>query len=234
MRQNWLKGEVMFFYKIMHGIIYFLFKKQVAETKGLENLPKNDGFIIAANHETSYDPPIIVAALRIFLRRYFNPRRKKIYFLGNPAMRYKILRYNIASVFINLLGEKIGYLPANHAGLIRAVELLKQGHIVAIFPEGHQNAKKQLLRGHRGVSVLALRSTKEVIPTGCFGNSARNLKQFLKYWREKKRIVFNPGFCITCSEKNATALYPVALDAATNIIMQAIGKASNKDYLFEH
>lgn len=224
----------MFFYKIVHWVVFFLFKNQVAEAKGLENLPKNDGFIIAANHATAYDPPIIVVALRNFLRKFFNPRSKKIYFLGSTKMRYKILRYNIATVFINLLGEKMGYLPANRAGLIRAVELLKQDHIVVIFPEGHQNAKKQLLRGHRGVSVLALRSVKEVVPTGCFGNSARNLKQFLKYWKEKKRIVFGPRFCLTSSENKATTLYPESLDAATNIIMQAISKASNKDYPFSH
>lgn len=224
----------MFFYKIIHWIVYFLFKKQVAEAKGLENLPKNDGFIIAANHATAYDPSIIVVALRNFLRKFFSPRRKKIYFLGKPGMRYKILRYNVAAVLINLLGEKMGYLPANRAGLIRAVELLKQGHVIVIFPEGHQNVKKQLLRGHRGVSVLALRSVKEVIPTGCFGNSASNLKQFLKFWKEKKKIVFNPGFCLTPSGKNATAFDPETLDTATSIIMQAIAKASNKDYLFTH
>jgi len=224
----------MFFYKIVHWVIFFLFKNQVAEAKGLENLPKNDGFIIAANHETAYDPLIIVTVLRNFLRRYFSPRLKKIYFLGKPGMRYKIFRYNIATVLVTLLGEKIGYLPANRAGLIRAVELLKQDHIVVIFPESHQNAKKQLLRGHRGVSAMALRSVKEVIPTGCFGSSARNLKQFLRYWKEKKRIAFGPGFYLTSSEKNATAFDPETLDAATNIIMQTIAKASNKDYPFLH
>ncbi|MDP2856258.1 MAG: lysophospholipid acyltransferase family protein [bacterium] len=224
----------MFFYKIIHWVIYFLFKDQVAEVKGLENLPKNDGFIIAANHETAYDPLIIVTVLRSFLRRYFSPRLKKIYFLGKAGMRYKIFRYNIATVLVNLLGEKMGYLPANRAGLIRAIELLEQGHIIVIFPESHQNIKKQLLRGRRGVSVLALRSMKEVVPTGCFGNSARNLKQFLKYWKEKKRIIFGPRFCLTPSENKATALYPAALNAATNIIMQAISKVSNKNYPFSH
>lgn len=224
----------MFFYKIIHWIVYFLFKNQVAEAKGLENLPKNDGFIIAANHQTAYDPPIIVVALQNFLRKFFSTRSKKIYFLGKPGMRYKILRYHVATVLISLLGEKMGYLPANRTGLIRAVELLEQSHIVVIFPEGHQNAKKQLLRGHRGVSVLALRSMKEVVPTGCFGNSARNLKQFLKYWKEKKRIVFGQGFCLTSSENNATTLNSTALNEATNTIMRAIAKVSNKDYPFEH
>lgn len=224
----------MFFYKIFHWIIYFLFRKQVAEAKGLENLSKNDGFIIAANHETAYDPPIIVTALRSFLRRYFNPRRKKIYFLGKPEMKYKIFRYGVATIFIDLLGEKIGYLPANHTGLIKAVELLKQGHIVVIFPEGHQNTKKQLLRGRRGISVMALQSLKKVIPTGCFGSSARNLRQFLKYWKEKKRIVFGQGFCLTPSENNATTPNSAALNEATNTIMRAIAKVSNKDYPFEH
>lgn len=225
---------MVFFYKIIQQIVYFLFKNQVAEARGLESLSKNDGFIIAANHQTAYDPPIIVVALRNFLRKFFNPRSKKIYFLGNTRMRYKIFQYSLATVFVNMLGEKMGYLPANRAGLIRAVELLGQGHIVVIFPESHQNAKKQLLRGHRGVSVMALRSVKEVIPTGCFGSPAHNLKQFIKYWKEKKKIVFGPGFCLTPSKKNATAFDPETLDTATNIIMQAIAKASNKDYPFSH
>ncbi len=224
----------MFFYKILHQVIYFLFKKHVLEAKGMENLPQNDGFIIAANHETAYDPIIIAVALRGFLRRFFSPRLKKIYFLGNAGMRYRIFRYSIATVFVNMLGEKIGYLPANRSGLDRAVELLNLGHIVVIFPEGHQNTKKQLLRGHRGVSVMAMRSNKEVIPAGCFGNSARNLKEFVKFWKEKKRVVFRPGFCLTSARQNTKTLDQETLDMATGYVMLAIARACNKDYPFAH
>ena len=213
----------MFFYKIIHWIIYFLFKNQIAEVKGLENLPRNDGFIIAANHETAYDPPIIITVLRNFLRRYFSPRMKKMYFLGSTRIKHRIFRYSIATVLVNVLDERIGYLPANCAGLTRAVELLGQGHIVVIFPEGRQNAKKELLRGRYGVSLLALQSGKEIVPTACFGPPVFSLKELIKHWKEKKSIVFNPSFCFISSENKATVLY---------LIMQAIAKVSNKDYPF--
>lgn len=216
----------MFFYKIIYWIIYSLFKNQVAEVKGLENLPKNSGFIIAANHETVYDILLIAVALRNFWRKFLNPRSKKIYFLGNTGIRYKIFRYSIATILVTLFGEKIGYIPANRTGLNRAVELLKQEYVVIIFPEGCQNNRKQLLRGRRGVSVLALLSAKEIIPTGCFGPSAFSLRELIKHWKEKKRVIFNPGFYLDSLAKS--------VDATTNIIMQAISKASNKDYPFLH
>ncbi|MBU4284841.1 1-acyl-sn-glycerol-3-phosphate acyltransferase [Patescibacteria group bacterium] len=214
----------MFFYKVIHWIIYFLFKNQAAEVKGLENLPRNDGFIIAANHGTAYDPLIIITVLRNFLRRYFNPRMKKMYFLGSTRIKHRILRYSIATVLVNVLDERIGYLPANCAGLTRAVELLGQGHIVVIFPEGRQNAEKQLLRGRRGVSIMALLSAKEIIPTGCFGIPAFSFREFHKLRSEEKRVVFDPGFFLTSLDKS--------VDATTNTIMWAISKVSNKDYPF--
>lgn len=214
----------MFFYKILYWIIYSVFKNQVAEVRGLENLPKNSGFIIAANHETVYDILIIAVALRNFWRKFLNPRSKKIYFLGNKGIRYKIFRYSIAAVLVTLFGEKIGYIPANLTGLDRAVELLKQEHVIIIFPEGRQNDGKQLLRGRRGVSVLALLSAKEIVPTGCFGVPAFSFREFFRRRKEEKRIVFNPGFYLDSSDKSA--------DATTNIIMQAIAKVSNKDYPF--
>jgi 1-acyl-sn-glycerol-3-phosphate acyltransferase len=216
----------MFFYKVIHWIIYFLFKNQAAEISGLENLPKDRGFIIAANHETAYDPLIVIAALRNFLRRYFDHRKKKIYFLGNTGIRYKIFRYSIATILVALFGERIGYLPANQTGLIRAVKLLKQNHIIVVFPEGRQNDGKQLLRGRRGVSVLALLSAKEIIPTGCFGPSVFSLGELIKHWKEKKRVIFNPGFYLDSLAKS--------VDSATNTIMQAISRVSDKDYPFLH
>lgn len=205
-------------------MIYSLFKNQAADISGLENLPRDRGFIITANHETAYDPLIIIVALRKFLQCHFDPKKKKIYFLGNARIRYRIFRYSIATVFVALLGEKIGYIPANQSGLVRAVELLEQDHIIAVFPEGRQNSEKKLLRGRRGVSVIALSSAKEVIPTGCFGPSVFNLRELIGHWNEKKRVVFNPGFYISSLDKS--------LDAATYTIMQAIARVSNKNYPF--
>ncbi len=213
----------MFFYKVIHWMIYFVFKNQAAEVKGLDNLPNDRGFIIAANHDTAYDPLIIIVALRKFLQRYFDPRKRKIYFLGNVGIKYKIFRYSIATVLVVLFGEKIGYLPANRAGVIRAVELLKQDHIVGVFPEGRLNVSKQLLKGHRGVSVMAMFSGKEIIPTGCFGPSVFSIRELIKYWNKKKRVIFNPGFYLFHLENQNSAI---------NTIMQAISKVSSKDYPF--
>lgn len=223
----------MFFYKIVYCLILSLFKAQISEISGLENLPKDRGFIIAANHVSVYDPLVIVASLKNFLWQYFTPQRKKVYFIGDARLRRKIFRYHFVSFLLLALGVKVGYLPANRPGLERAFSELEKGNIVAIFPEGKQNSKTQLLRGHKGVAVLALLSGAIVIPTGCFGPvPAKKVRQFFKGWFEKKQVVFGKGFSFNRITRDKIGENPGLLRSTTDFIMQKIADVCGKEYLF--
>jgi len=224
----------MLIYKFLYWFIYLLFKPQISEICGLENLPKNEGFVLAANHQNSYDPLVLVAALKSFLWRNFIPQGKKLYFLGNIRLKVGVLKYSFISLVINLFGEKMGYLPANREGLQKAIERIKNGHIVAIFPEGHRNPKPALLRGRRGVAVLALLSGAKIIPVGSLGPSTRGLRQHLAGFVHQKKVVFGQAVSFPQTNQETIDQKPALLKVVTDCIMKEIGKASQKQYPTNH
>lgn len=77
----------MFFYKILYWIVYSLIRPKVVEIQGLENLPKNEGFLIVANHHNSYDPLAIAAALYAFLKFICNPSKRKFILLAQSISK---------------------------------------------------------------------------------------------------------------------------------------------------
>jgi len=50
--------------------------------------------------------------------------------------------------------------------LDKALEVLKKGGIIIIYPEGKRNRKKELFEGKTGVAELAVKSGAPVIPLG--------------------------------------------------------------------
>ena len=222
----------MFLYKFLYNFLYVLFRPQILEIKGLENLPKDQGFIIAANHSGVYDPFVIAVALKKFLWQHFTPFGKKLYFLGNARLRNKVFRYHFISFGLIVLGAKIGYLQASRVGLNEAIPLLRDGNIVVIFPEGHQNPLNTLLRGRKGVGVLALFSGVPVLPTGCFGSiRVKKVRQFFKGWKKKKRVIFGNGFSFVEETQEEINRNPQNLGLTTDFIMEKISQLCGKKYL---
>jgi 1-acyl-sn-glycerol-3-phosphate acyltransferase len=220
----------MLIYKFLYWFIYLLFKPQISEISGLENLPKNEGFVLAANHQNSYDPLVLVAALKSFLWRNFIPQGKKLYFLGNVRLKVGVLKYSFISLAINLLGEKMGYLPAAREGLQKAIKRIKNGHVVTIFPEGHRNPQPTLLKGRRGVAVLALLSGAKIIPVGCLGPPTRGLRQHLAGFVRQKKVIFGPALSFPQTNQETIDQKPALLKIVTDCIMKEIGKTSQKQY----
>lgn len=220
----------MFFYKILYWLLCLIFKPQ-AEVRGLENLPKNRGFILAANHENVYDPLVIAGLLKKFIWQNLLPKKKKVYFLANPRLKTNVMKYSLVSLAINLFQEKMGYLPANILGLRRAINLLKEGNAVVVFPEGHRNPKKYLLKGRKGVAVMALAAKTPVIPAGCFGPPARTIRRFLKGLFQKKKVIFGPGLCLPSCQPDARGRFNgILLRQVTDSIMMAIARITSKYY----
>lgn len=218
----------MFFYKILYWIVWKFFNRR-AEKRGIQNLPKNEGFIIAANHNASYDPLVIAWALKDFFQKELLPRGKKIYFLGSVQLRRPI--YLFISFLINVFGEKIGYLPANRAGLKRSLELLEEGNVIVIFPEGQRNPSKIIYKGKKGVAVLALLSGVKVIPTGCFGPPTYGFWGKVKGIFSKRMVKFDFPLQIPKLNQEKINRHPYILKITLDCIMEKIAKAAGKEYL---
>jgi 1-acyl-sn-glycerol-3-phosphate acyltransferase len=126
---------------------------------GLEHLPKG-GFVLAANHTSNFDPwPL---GMPLFPRRQLRFMAKSELF--NPVLA-PIVR--AGGAFKVRRGE--GDLEA----LRTAVELVGQGEIVVMFPEGTRREKglrkKHVARAHTGAARIALGAGAPLVPAAIAG-----------------------------------------------------------------
>jgi len=149
-----VKGSLK--WKISYVISYPVFRYvfRVREF-GRENVPLKGPVIIASNHKSAWDPPVIAFA---------SPR--EIHFIAkmelfNPFLSPFIKFYN-AHPIIRSAGAK--------GAMLTALSLLMKEHAVLIFPEGTRNrTKSPLLPLRRGIEWLSYREevvkNVAVVPT---------------------------------------------------------------------
>jgi 1-acyl-sn-glycerol-3-phosphate acyltransferase len=129
---------------------------------GAENLPKDGPFIIAAGpHRTEIESVVLATALRRWQLRFF---AKQEYW--EKSWLHKL--------FMNLSGQ----IPLKRKGsklvleqIDTGVNLLGEGEIVALYPEGTRNKlfQKRTYKARSGVAHIALRSQVPVYPVGMIG-----------------------------------------------------------------
>ncbi len=124
-------------------------------------VPKKGSFIIACNHVSFLDPPIVgICAAR------------EIYFLA------KIDLFQTSKAFAWLIKAYNAIPVSGVQGLMTAIKLLKRGEVVVIFPEGTRSRKGHMLPFNPGVSYLAIRLGVPVIPA-YIANSNKRLLRFI-------------------------------------------------------
>ncbi len=129
------------------GLYFKLFHKH--RIYGLENLPKGAA-ILAPNHLSLFDPPIIGGSIREELH-YLAKHELFEYRLLGPLIRY-LNSHPVTETGTDLQSLKI------------VCRLLNQGEKVVIFPEGSRSVTGELLPLKTGVSMLALRCHAPIVP----------------------------------------------------------------------
>lgn len=121
---------------------------------GQKNIPKNDGFIVASSHVSYFDPVAIGYALWIKSQSRVAINYLAKAQLGRSAFfRWFLKQYNVYFV-------KRG--KANRETLEKALDLLKSGKSILIFPEG--STKPEHKKVSSGVGFLAIKSGRPVLP----------------------------------------------------------------------
>ena len=140
---------------ILKPILLGLYRIRVS---GFENVPKKGAAIIAANHVS-------------FLDSFFIPlvvKRRKMTYLAK-ADYFKSWK---TSWFFKSCGqiscEREGGSKSQQS-LEIALDVLKEGKLLGIYPEGTRSPDGYLYRGRTGVARLALAAGVPVIPVGLVG-----------------------------------------------------------------
>ena len=139
------------------------------EIEGLDRIPRKGPLIVACNHISFWDPPLVGAHL---------PREMhfvaKAELFHNPLFGALIRSYN--SIPIER-GAKA------RSGLRGAEEVLTAGGAVLIFPEGTRNKSGDLLAPRAGVGRLAAATRTPVAPACITGSN-----QIRRSMRRRNRI----------------------------------------------
>jgi len=126
-----------------------------ARYAGAENIPAEGGFIIAANHASFMDPPLIGAGCP---RPLSYLARESLF--SNPACGWVLRR--VGSVPVDRDGT-------SGKGLKTILDRLRGGDAVLLFPEGTRSRDGGLQPGRAGIGLVVLKSSAPVVPTRVFG-----------------------------------------------------------------
>lgn len=143
------------FKAILKPILRLLYGIKV---EGLKNVPRKGPAIIAANHLS-------------FLDSFFIPlvvNRRKVTYLAK-ADYFKSWK---TAWFFKMAGQ----IPIDRQGgerseraLNTALQVLKEGKLLGIYPEGTRSPNDKLHRGRTGVARLALAAKVPIVPCGLIG-----------------------------------------------------------------
>ena len=125
---------------------------------GLKNIPETGGVIIASNHASYIDPPVVGASSR---------KTRMTHFMARDTLFKK--------GFMNWFLHKVGVIPLDRKkGDIKAMKtsiaLLKDGASVALFPEGTRSEDGTLQPPKPGIGFLVAKGEVPVVPVYVHGS----------------------------------------------------------------
>jgi 1-acyl-sn-glycerol-3-phosphate acyltransferase len=136
-----------------------------AQAFGTENVPRSGPLIVACNHVSLLDPPVMGS---------FVPR----------PVSYMAKKELFEIPVLGPLIHGLGAYPVDREGsatsaIKRSVEVLRAGGCVGIFPEGGRNLEgEKEVRG--GVALLASLAKAPVVPAAIVGTNEKNKRGKIK------------------------------------------------------
>src|SRR5438874_13392053 len=175
--------------------------------RGFSNLPKEGAFIIASNHLSWTDIPLIPLHLP----------RKVVYMAKEEYFNSRL------AWFVRFLGAfPVKRGEGDRQALRAGEEQLKKGNILVIFPEGTRSRTRTMARAHSGMGMIALRTGVPVVPVAIWGS-----ENMLKKFRAPVTISFGEPMVLTPKGKKITR---EDIDEATEKVMRKIAEMLPPEY----
>ena len=135
------------------GVFFKLFFR--AEIIGRENMPMDGGIILAANHTSNFDPPLLAA----FLQRPVSYMAKQELF-DVPIFGRVITGCHAFPV-------KRG--AADRGAIKTAIKVIKMGNCLGLFPEGTRSKDGAIRKPEAGIALIAAMTAAPVVPAALIG-----------------------------------------------------------------
>ncbi|MDU2066516.1 MAG: lysophospholipid acyltransferase family protein [Sporomusaceae bacterium] len=147
---------------MLYGLLRLLFNplfKGLFRLKvtGRKHLPQQGGYILAANHMSNWDPPVLGTAMSV-----------RLHFMAKLEL-FQIPLFGAAIRSLGAFPVKRGV--ADRTALRTAIDLLKEGKIVGIFPEGTRSKTGELQKPAAGLEMIAAKAEVPVVPAAIYGTN---------------------------------------------------------------
>ncbi len=169
---------------------------------GHKNIPSQGGVIVAANHSSFIDPPVLGSAMK----------RESNYLAKQELFRIPIFGYILRRV--NAFPVKRG--ESDILALKKAKRLLEEGKLVIFFPEGTRNRTNNLLKGKPGIGILSVWTGVPIVPA-----LIRNTNRLIHFPRLE--VHFAPPLYFSNSKSNDSKDREY-YQKITDEVMQIIGE----------
>lgn len=194
-------------------------KSHLHSVEGIENIPKNGGFIVAANHNNSFDHYVIMAQ--------FGERLKDIRFIGAQDELKTQLTTPVLYYLTDTIVVKRNSDNSKREMLTKALDHLQKGKIIAIYPEGNFSLRERLLKAKTGIANMVFNAKVPVLPIGIRGFKDNPKKRIVKIG---KPIYFDEEIARAKGFDPASPEYYSLRRGVTDKIMEEISKLCDKPY----
>ena len=146
------------FAKVVCNVVCKLWFK--LEYYGMENLPKDRGYILVGNHQSYWDPVMMGLKLDTTLT-----------FMANEKLFHKPV---LAPIIRGLGAFPVNLKKPDMSAIRTAKKVVKEGKVLALFPEGTRSHDGKLLKFKGGVIYIASVTGEDVVPVCItYGNGGK-------------------------------------------------------------
>jgi 1-acyl-sn-glycerol-3-phosphate acyltransferase len=172
--------------------------------EGLERVPGTGPFLVVSNHLNLVDPPVLGALLP---RRVTFMAKQELF--GTPVIGWVVKWYGA-------FGVRRG--QADRQALRTATQVLEQGGVLGMFPEGTRSKSGAMTEAHPGAALIAMTTSRAVLPVALTGTE--HLTSPLAYLR-RPEIVIRIGKPFTLQRRGPGKM---SLEEATEEMMRRVAE----------
>ncbi|MCL6499142.1 MAG: 1-acyl-sn-glycerol-3-phosphate acyltransferase [Firmicutes bacterium] len=137
---------------VVRAVVRGVFRMEVT---GSEHEPARGPYLAVANHWSALDPPVLGAALR-----------RKVHFMA----KQELFEIPLLRSWMRCIGTfPVRRGEPDRQAIRTALQVLEQGGVVGMFPEGTRNPRGYLLPAEPGAAFLALKARVPILPVAILG-----------------------------------------------------------------
>ncbi|HHH40992.1 MAG TPA: 1-acyl-sn-glycerol-3-phosphate acyltransferase [Chloroflexi bacterium] len=201
------------FYRLVRFILKVLIRLLARlEVTGQENLPDRGPYVAVVNHLSIFEPPVVMTLL---------PHRATVL----AAIEHR------RDFFFGWLLDRVGAIwvrrgEADLPALRQALQVLHQGGVLGIAPEGTRSRTGALQEGKPGAALLAIKADAPIVPIAVMGTE-QVLARLRRLRRPHVRVVIGPPFRLPAAKKRLPSR---ELRAYTDLIMARLALLLDPPY----